>query len=107
MVDITDPTSNSLYPLSRFTIEYRRLRVGGDLLPGIVELYQWLHTELTYAMTYEEARTITLGRLANVIAKKFSGDRKQRYEKLKGEFGTSAVGIHSSYKYIYILVHVA
>ncbi len=85
MVDLSDPSSNELYPLSRFVVEYPRLRVGGDLLPGIVELYQWLHTELAYAITYEEARTITLGRLANVIAKRFSGDRKQRYEKLKGK----------------------
>ena len=58
-----------------------------ELLPGIVELYQYLHTEFTYAITYKEATTISLKRLAKVIAKHFvtSGDRKAHYEKLKGE----------------------
>ena len=83
---LTDP-SGDLYPLSRFVLEYPRLRGGMELLPGIVELYQYLHTEFTYAITYKEATTISLKRLAKVIAKHFvtSGDRKAHYEKLKGE----------------------
>ena len=84
-VNLGDPKTNDLYPLSCFVVEYPRLRIAGDLLPGIVELYQWLHTELAYAVTYEEATTITLGRLAKVLAKHSSTgwDRKAHYEKLK------------------------
>lgn len=83
--DLSDPSTNHLYPLSCFVLEYTHLRIGGDLLPGIVELYQWLNTELAYAMTYEDATTITLGRLAKVLAKHSSpgSDRKAHYEKLK------------------------
>lgn len=84
--DVADQ-SGELYPLSRFVLEYPRLKGGMELLPGIVELYQYLHTELTYAITYKEVTTITLKRLAKVISKHFvtSGDRKAHYEKLKGE----------------------
>ena len=85
LVNISDPSTNDLYALSQFMIEYPRLRIGGNLLPGTVELYQWLHTELAYSVMYEEATSITLGRLASVVAKRFSGDRRQHYEKLKGE----------------------
>ncbi len=83
---VADP-SGELYPLSRFVLEYPRLKGGMELLPGIVELYQYLHTELTYAVTHKEVTTITLKRLAKVISKHFviSGDRKAHYEKLKGE----------------------
>lgn len=84
---LADP-SGDLYPLSRFVLEYPRLKCGLELLPGIVELYQYLHTEFTYAITYREATTISLKRLAKVIAKHFvSGDRKAHYEKLKRKSG--------------------
>ena len=74
---VADP-SGELYPLSKFVLEYPRLKGGMELLPGIVELYQYLHTELTYAITYKEVTTITLKRLAKVISKHFvvNGDRK-------------------------------
>lgn len=82
--NLADP-SGELYPLSRFVLEYPRLKGGLDLLPGIVELYQYLHAEFTYAITYKDATTISLKRLGKVIAKYFvtSGDRKAHYEKLK------------------------
>jgi len=88
---VADP-SGELYPLSRFVLEYPRLKGGMELLPGIVELYQYLHTELTYAITYKEVTTITLRRLARVISKHFvvNGDRKAHYEKLKSK---SVLGI--------------
>ena len=82
--NMADP-GEELYPLSKFVLEYPRLKGGMELLPGIVELYQYLHTEFTYAITYKEATSINLKRLCTVIAKHFvtSGDRKAHYEKLK------------------------
>lgn len=83
--NMADPTGD-LYPLSKFVLEYPRLKGGMELLPGIVELYQYLHSEFTYAITYKEATSITLKRLGKVIAKHFvAGDRKAHYEKLKGK----------------------
>lgn len=57
--------------------------MGIELLPSVVELYQWLHTELTYAATYDEAASITLGRLAKVATKHLSCLNAASYEKLK------------------------
>lgn len=86
-VHISSPDGNDLYALSQFVMEYHRLKLGSDLLPGILELYQWLHTELAYAVTYEDATKITLGRLAKVVAKRMPGrgDSSTQYESLKGK----------------------
>lgn len=59
--------------------------MGIDLLPSVVELYQWLHTELTYAVTYEDAATITLGRLAKVASKHLSDHSAANHEMLKSK----------------------
>ena len=57
-----------------------------DLLPDVVELYQYLHTELTYAVTYDEAAAITLGRLAKVTPKYISHHDTAHYDKLKSKY---------------------
>ena len=83
--NMADPLGD-LYPLSKFVLEYPRLKGGMELLPGIVELYQYLHTEFTYATTYKEATSINLKRLGKVIAKHFvAGGCKAPYEKFKGK----------------------
>lgn len=92
--DVSDPSS-PVYPLSQFVLQYPRLKMGIDLLPSIVELYQWLHTELTYAVTYDEAASITLGHLAKVAAKYLSYFSAASYEKLKGNNVSSSLLIQS------------
>lgn len=82
--DLTDP-GQELYSLSRFVLEYPRLRIGFDLLAGVVELYQWLHNELAYVVSYDDATTITLGRLAKVVSKHSLSNKMAHYEKLKGK----------------------
>ena len=73
------------YPISQFVLQYPRLKLGIDLLPGVVELYQWLHTELTYAVTYDDAAAITLGRLAKVTTKYIPHHDMAHYDKLKSK----------------------
>lgn len=80
-VTAADPT-HPLYPLSQFVIEYPRLRVGMDLLPSLLELYQWLHSELCYAVSYEQTTHITLGRLSKVLTRH---SMLTGVSKLKGE----------------------
>ncbi len=82
--DTTNDSAHSLYPLSQFVIEYPRLRVGMDLLPSLLELYQWLHSELCYAMSYEQTTNITLGRLSKVLTRH---SMLTSISKLKGMFG--------------------
>ena len=74
------------YPLCQFVLQYPRLRLGVDLLPDVVELYQYLHTELTYAVTYDEAAAITLGRLAKVTPKYIPHHDTAHYDKLKSKY---------------------
>lgn len=80
--DTADPAS-VMYPLSQYVLQYPRLKMGIDLLPSVVELYQWLHTELTYAITYNEAAAISLGRLAKVTAKHHSPHVPAMCDQLK------------------------
>ena len=68
--------------------------MGIDLLPSVVELYQWLHTELTYAVTYDEAASITLGHLAKVAAKHLTYFSAASYEKLKRKDISSPLLVH-------------
>ena len=79
------------YPLSQFVLQYPRLKMGIDLLPSVVELYQWLHTELTYVVTYDDAAAITLGRLAKVTTKYLPDQNVAHYEKLKSKFNRNHV----------------
>ena len=80
------PNTDNLQPLFDFVMEYERLKLGSVLLPTVLELYQWLHTELSYSITYEEATQITFGRLAKVVAKRLpaKGDSRVRFGNLKG-----------------------
>ena len=45
--------SGRLVLLSRFSMEWPRLKVGGLLLPRLVKFYQWLHTQLGIKMGEE------------------------------------------------------
>ena len=75
--------------LSRFSLQWRRLQAGGELLPDLVELYQWLHTDLAHLVSYDKACTVTIRKVINRAVKKYSRDRGQYLEQLfvrvKGE----------------------
>ena len=64
----------------------------GQILPGLLELYQWLHTELADALSYENTKKTTISKVAKAIAKESHGDEDKTYEKLKG---SSASYFHS------------
>ena len=61
-----------LFALHLFTLEYERLQLGGALLPDLVEFYQWIHTHLSYLVTYEKAQQITIGKVISLSAKRYS-----------------------------------
>ncbi len=74
--------------LSQFALYRRQLEVGGELLPSLVELYQWLHQELAYVITRKDAESIPLSRAVRVLARSYSVDEGERllqlYKRLKG-----------------------
>ena len=75
--------------LSRFSLQWRRLQAGGELLPDLVEFYQWLHTDLAHLVTYDTTCKVSIKKILNRAVKKYSPDRAQHLEQLfarvKGE----------------------
>ena len=65
-----DPTY--LFALHHFTLEYERLKVGGALLPDLVEFYQWIHTHLSHLVSFERAKQITIGNVINLSTKRYT-----------------------------------
>ena len=61
-----------LLVLHRFTLERKKLQMGGALLPDLVEFYQWIHTELSHLVTYERAKQISIGTVMSLSAKRYS-----------------------------------
>ena len=85
---IGDHIANHQYFLGQFALLRRQLEIGGNLLPNLVEFYQWLHQELSHVVTRNDAETIPLSRAVRVLAKSYSpeeGDRLHSlFKKMKG-----------------------
>ena len=39
----------------RFTMDLKQLEVSGELLPDLIELYSWIHTNLSFRITRKKA----------------------------------------------------
>lgn len=76
-----------LWLLSKFTLDWEYLQVGGALLPSLVELYQWLHMDIAYLLTREQASSITIGRVITLaegnLDKQSGGHIRKLYEDVK------------------------
>ena len=75
LVDATEANDCSythLFALHQFTLEQKRLQVGGALLPDLVEFYKWIHTQLSHLVTYQRAKQITIGNVISLTAKRYS-----------------------------------
>ena len=60
--------------LAKFSMEWCRLQCGGMLLPDLVEFYQWLHTNLSHLITYEQASKLTIGHVIKLAKQNSSKD---------------------------------
>ena len=73
--------------LAKFTIEWPLLCKGEDLLPDLVEMYQWLHKDIAHLLTYEEASSITIGQVVSFARKKLNKQDGEHiwnlYQKVK------------------------
>lgn len=61
-----------LWLLDRFSMEWQRLQCGGVLLPDLVEFYQWIHTNISYLLTYDEASSIAIGQIIELAERNSS-----------------------------------
>lgn len=76
-----------LWLLSRFAMEWACLQVGGALLPALVELYRWLHLNLAHLLTYDQASSISIGRVLTLaernLGKELGEHIRNLYERVK------------------------
>lgn len=71
--------------LSHFVMEWPCLQVAGALLPDLVKLYQWLHTDIAVLLTQDKASTTTIGEIIKCVEEKKSGIR-ELYENVKKNY---------------------
>lgn len=68
-------------------MEWPRLQRGGFLLPDLIELYQWLHSNIAHLLTYDQAATMTIGHVITQAEKNSSKESGQHlralYERVK------------------------
>ena len=71
-IEANDCSYTHLFALHQFTLEQKKLQVGGALLPDLVEFYTWIHTQLSHLVTYQRAKQITIGNIISLTAKRYS-----------------------------------
>ena len=70
-------TSCPLYVLYQFVLRRPKLNAGGTLLPELVQFYTWLHNELSYIVTLDFAKTVTVGGILETYLKRRSTEEKE------------------------------
>ena len=78
--------------LARFAMDWPRLQRGAVLLPDLVELYQWLHTNIAFLITNEYASTVTIGQVIRLAVKNSSKQYGQHlwelYKRVEHNYNT-------------------
>ena len=76
--------------LHYFTLEYKRLQLGGVLLLDLLEFYQWIHSNLSHLVTYQQAKEITIGQVISSSTKRYSKEvsdhLKDLFDRIVGMF---------------------
>ena len=86
--------------LVKFMNRYPRLKVGGELLPSLIEFYVWIHTDLNHVITKKEATDTSILEVVEQAAAKYSKDIERHYKKLF-EKVQGAVSLYSKTSYIF------
>ena len=85
----SDIARDNIALLSRFSLQWQRLQAGGELLPDLVEFYQWLHTDLAHVVSYETACKVKIKSVIDRAVRKYSTDMgehlHQLFTRVKGE----------------------
>ena len=69
--------TDSFHFLSKFINGYEQLQITGQILPGFLELYLWLHTERTHTLSLEEAKCLTIGNIVKEVSRTCSFNREE------------------------------
>ena len=76
--------------LEKFTAELPKLLISANLLPDLVEFYQWLNMNLSHILTREAASKIKIGEIISLAEKNCSKEVgihvRNLYERVKRNF---------------------
>ena len=76
-----DEEDGSLYILYQFILHRAKLNAGGKLLPELVKFYRWIHNELNYTVTFDDAKlkNVTVEEMLNLyLEKHYLGKEKDK-----------------------------
>lgn len=61
-------------------------KVGGELLPHLIQLYQWLQTHLSHLVTMERAyNKLKIGQVIKIASRRVDPGLQEIYKKVKGQ----------------------
>ena len=88
-----------MYVLYQFLLKRPLLNAGGKLLPALVDFYQWLHNEIAYTITLEDACKINVETvLSTFLNRHLPEQRDNRLNQFKA--------ITRKHMYIYIIAYI-
>ena len=74
--------SEMLAVLFKYFAEKERLRVGGLLLPQLIEFYMWLTEDVCHLLTIEQASSKPIAELVTKIADSYAEEKAEHIKKL-------------------------
>ena len=75
-------STNSLYVLYQFVLRRPLFNAGGRLLPDLIDFYKWLHEEMTYCVTEDNAQKLSIGVAISTVLNSYSpAMRDRRHEQ--------------------------
>ena len=77
-----------LFVLYQFTLRRPALNIGAELLPSLIEFYNWIHTHLAHKVTVEIAKqTATKRILISVLKQFFPHQYQEKVDQLRHIIG--------------------
>ena len=76
-----DEKDGSLYILYQFILHRPELNAGGMLLPELVQFYRWVHNELNYTVTFDDAKhkNVTVEEMLKLyLERHYHGEERER-----------------------------
>lgn len=68
-----------------FMDRYTQLKAGGELLPSLIEFYQWIHTDFAHVVTKDQAKSMRCSVAIEEAASKYPENIEHHYKKLYGK----------------------
>ena len=66
----------------QFFAKKERFRLGGLLLPYLIEFYQWLHEEITHQVAIDDNLSKDIGKVVKELTSRYPEKEAKRVEKL-------------------------